>query len=81
MPFPEIVIAEDTLAFMDKREISPVILRVVKDVNEHFLAEFNSHLQAVSPSCGHRQDCFGEGRYSLLPNLDFKSVEFLPCVH
>ena len=81
VPPAEIVIAEDTLAVANQREVSSVILRIVKNVDEHLSAESNSHLQAVSPSLCHRHARFGEMGCNLAPNLDFKSVEFLFRVH
>ena len=83
MPVPpaEIVVAKDTLAFANQGEVSPVILGIVKNVDEHLSAEFNSYLQAVSPSLCYRHDRFGEIGCNLVSDLDFKLVEFLFRVH
>lgn len=83
MPVPpaEIVVAKDTLAFANQGEVSPVILGIVKNVDEHFSAESNSYLQAISPFLCHRYGCLGEMGCNLASDLDFKSVEFLFRVH
>ena len=81
VPPAEIVITEDTLAFANQGEVSPVILGIVKNVDEYLSAESNPYLQAVSPSLCYRHDRFGEMGCNLASDLDFKSVEFLLRFH
>ena len=81
MPSAEIVIAEDTLALANQREVSSVILRIVKNVDEDFSAGFNTQLQALFPFRCHRYNRFGKMGCDLTPNQGFKLVELLFRVH
>ena len=66
---------------MNQGEIGTVVVRIVKNIDKDFSAEFNAQLQAIFPFCCHRDNRLGEKRCDISPNLDFKSVEFLFRVH
>ena len=72
MPASQVVVAEYPLIFVDEGKISAIIARVVKNVDEYFFAQIDSHLESESTPVDNGQDSIRKSDNGCLPHLVFK---------
>ena len=52
MPAAQIVVTKDALVFADKGKIGTAVFRIVEDINESPVVQFDANFEAIPPSFG-----------------------------
>jgi hypothetical protein len=81
VPTPQIVVAENSLIFVNEGKIGAIVFGIVEDVNEGFFFEGDSDLKAISPSFDDRKTSLRKDGHGLLSDSVLKLREFLSGIH